>query len=209
MNPDRVYLGADVSKATLDCRILDQAFSIPNNPAGFAKFDARLKPLPKNVHVVCEATGGYQDAFVAHLHACSVPVSVVNPRQVRDFARSRGILAKTDRIDASVLRDYGLSNTPKSDAPKPEHLQRLTALLTQRDHLVATRAEEKTRQHQITDSWLLKQIERTLTFLDREIEKIEEQLIALRDADPELKTKAERLDQAAGVSWLSAIGLLG
>jgi transposase len=210
MNPAPVYLGVDVSKATLDCRLLDQAFSVPNNAAGFAKLDARLnKSCPKGVHLVCEATGGYQDALVAHFHSKTVPLSVVNPRQVRDFARSRGVLAKTDKLDAAVLRDYGVANAPKADAPKPANLRRLAALLSQRDRLVACRAEEKTRQHQISDPWLLKQTARVLAFHDREIEKLEKQLLALRDADAKLKAKAERLDQAAGVSWLGALTLLG
>src|SRR6266704_79814 len=188
MNQTRVYLGADVSKATVDCRFLDQAFSIPNGPAGFARLDARLEALPgQSVHLVCEATGGYQDQLVAHCHQRGLPVSVVNPRQVRDFARSRGILAKTDRLDAQVLAAYGLSNTPAPAVAQPAHLQRLAALLTQRDHLVTARAIEKTRLHQETDRWLLAQGERTIAFFDREIAKLEKQLLALRDADPDLK----------------------
>jgi transposase len=210
MNPSYVYLGADVAKATIDCRLLDQAFSISNDPAGFAKLGSRLKPLVDcRVHVVCEATGGYQNALVTYLHQHSIPISVINPRQVRDFARARGILAKTDRLDARVLADYGRTNTPAPDAPKPKHIQRLGSLLAQRDHLVAERAIQKTRLHQIEDRWLRAQTERVIAFFKREIEKLEAQLLSLRDGDPELKAKAERLDQASGVDWRCALALVG
>ena len=102
----RVYLGADVSKATIDCRLLDQAFTIANDPAGLATLTTRLQPLKASVQILCEATGGYQNALVAALHRHGLAVSVLNPRQVRDFARSRGLLAKTDRLDAKVLADF-------------------------------------------------------------------------------------------------------
>lgn len=210
MIPNRVYLGADVAKASIDCRLLDQSFSISNDSAGLTKLGSRLKPWADcHVHVVCEATGGYQNALVAYLHRHHVPVSVVNPRQVRDFARSRGILAKTDRLDARLLADYGRINTPAPDALKPKHIQRLGALLAQRDHLVAERALQKTRLHQMEDRWLRVQTERVIGFFQREIAKLEAQLLALRDADLELKAKAERLDQASGVDWRCALALLG
>ncbi|RYY82148.1 MAG: IS110 family transposase [Chitinophagaceae bacterium] len=210
MSLPHVYLGADVSKATIDCRLLDQAFTITNDPAGLAKLVTRLRPLSDRVvHVVCEATGGYQNKLVAYLHDKNIPVSVINPRQVRDFARSRGILAKTDKLDARVLADFGATNTPKADAPKAAHLQRLSSLLTARDHLVAQRAAEKTRLPQIEDRWLLNQTKRTINFYTREITKLETELTTLRDAHPELKTKAERLQQAAGVGTQCALGLLG
>lgn len=210
MNSERVYLGADIAKATIDCRWLNQVLSISNDPAGFADLLGRIQSSPARlIHVICEATGGYQKHFVDFLQAQGIPVSVVNPRQVRDFARSRNILAKTDRIDARVLCAYGQTNTPQPNAPKPAHYQRLSALLTQRSHLVAQRALEKTRLHQIDDRWLRAQTERTIGFHDREIKKLEAQLLALRDADPQLLAKAERLDQAAGIDWRTALSLVG
>jgi len=210
MIPHRVYLGADIAKSTIDFRVLDQSFTLPNDRAGFAKLGSRLRPLAhRGVHVVCEATGGYQNALVDYLHEQDIAVSVVNPRQVRDFARSRGILAKTDRLDARVLADYGAANNPAPSAPQPKHLKRLGVLLAQRGQLVTQRAVQKTRLHQIEDPWLRRQTERIIGLFTREIEKLELQLLALRDADLELKTKAERLDQASGVDWRCALALLG
>jgi transposase len=210
MNPSPVYLGADVSKATIDCRLLDQSFTIANDAPGFRQLLARLRKVsPQPVHVICEATGGYQNALVHALHTAGLAVSVINPRQVRDFARSRNLLAKTDRLDARILADYGVANQPAPDSASPAHLERLAQLLAARDHLVAQRAELKTRAHQLTDRWLLAQNLRLITSYDREIKKLEAQLLALRDADPQLATKAHRLDQVAGLDWRGALGLLG
>lgn len=210
MNSEPVYLGADIAKATIDCRLGRQAFTIANAPAGFTTLTQRLAAQPlQNLHVVCEATGGYQDRFVEYLQTHGVAVSVLNPRQVRDFARARGILAKTDRLDAQVLCAYGQANPLRLESPRPAHLQRLNRLLAQRAHLVGLRAQEKTRWPQFEDRWLRAQIERTLRFYDREIAKLEGQLLALREAQSELKARAERLDQAVGIDWRSALVLLG
>ena len=212
MSSPRVYLGADVSKASIDCRLLDQAFTLTNDRDGWRQLAARLRKFRKThgvIHVICEATGGYQDALVALLQEEQIAVSVVNPRQVRDFARSRGILAKTDRLDAQVLAAFGLANTPAPTPPKPAHLQRLAVLLAARDHLVSARAEQKTRRHQIADRWLQAQAERTIAFYDREIKKLETQLQALRDADAQLQTKVARLDEVAGLDWRGALALAG
>lgn len=205
-----VYLGADVSKATIDCRLLNQAFSISNDSSGFTQLLSRFKRLKTSqVHVVCEATGGYQNKLVGFLHDKRIAVSAVNPRQVRDFARSRGILAKTDKLDAYVLAEYGAANTPKADEPKPAHLQRLGSLLSARDYIVKQRAAEKSRIQQIDDQWLIEQTERTINFYTCEIEKLDSELAALRDAHAELKARAERLQEVAGVGAYSAIALLG
>jgi transposase len=210
MNPTRVYLGADVSKATIDCRLIDQAFTIKNNAAAMASLITRIRSCKTgSVHVVCEATGGYQNTLVAALHKAGVPVSVINPRQVRDFARSRGILAKTDRIDAFVLAEFGQANHPEPDLEKTASQLRLAELLSRREYLVRARAEEKTRAHQLEDRWLCSQSARVVAFYDREIKKLGEQLKALRDGDAELARKAARLDEAAGVDWFGAIALLG
>lgn len=108
-----------------------------------------------------------------------------------------------------MLCAYGQANTPAPDRARPAHLQRLGKLLTARTWLVTRRAEEKTRLHQIEDRWLRAQTERTIGFYDREIVQLEAQLQALRDADPQLQAKAQRLDQAAGIDWRSALALLG
>jgi len=97
------YVGIDISKARLDVAVHGgTAWSVIHDPQGIAALVARLHTLAPAL-VVCEATGGWEGALVAALHAGAVPIAVVNPRQARDFARSTGKLAKSDALDAAVL----------------------------------------------------------------------------------------------------------
>lgn len=110
------YIGVDVAKLDLAIQFPDQRWSLPNTAAGHAALIERLRGAGA-VHVICEATGGYERALVLALHTAAIAVSVINPRQVRDFARACGRLAKTDTIDAAVLRDYGVKLHPPAELP--------------------------------------------------------------------------------------------
>jgi transposase len=104
MTPTPVFVGLDVAKATLDVALRPSGdqWSVPNDEAGVAALVDRLRPLLPAL-VVCEATGGFERAAIAMLAAAGLPVVVANPRQIRDFARATGQLAKTDQIDAAIL----------------------------------------------------------------------------------------------------------
>src|SRR5260221_1189353 len=118
MIPPPVYVGADMAKDSIELGCPDLAVpgSIANTAAGFRLLLKSLSRCPSAVQVVCEATGPYHKALVAALHEAGVAVSVVNPRLVRNFARARNRLAKTDAIDARLLADYGRTMRP---APPP------------------------------------------------------------------------------------------
>ncbi|RYD62931.1 MAG: hypothetical protein EOP84_34115, partial [Verrucomicrobiaceae bacterium] len=104
-----VYLGADVSKATIDCRLLNQAFSISNDSSGFTQLLSRFKRLKTSqVHVVCEATGGYQNKLVGFLHDKRIAVSAVNPRRTPDCA--------LNTIQAKVAQLLATPEGPRLDA---------------------------------------------------------------------------------------------
>ena len=107
------FIGVDVAKPTLAIQSPDQLRSTTNTAEGHAAFLAKLRAVGP-VHIICEATGGYERALVTALHQAGHAVSVINPRQVRDFARACGRLAKTDAIDATVLRDYGEKLRPSA-----------------------------------------------------------------------------------------------
>ena len=125
-------VGIDISKARLDVACLPvqtrAAVSFDNDPKGHAAMIAWLRDVAPRL-IVLESTGGYQRAVVASLAAAGLPVVVVNPRQVRDFARAVGILAKTDAIDASVLARFGVSINPVlrplPDAQTPAWIHRM------------------------------------------------------------------------------------
>jgi transposase len=205
-----VHLGADVSKATIDlgCPSLILPASIPNTSAGFKALLKVLRKSPGPVHVVCEATGPYHRAFVAALHQAGVVVSVVNPRLPRDFARSRNQLAKTDKIDALILADYGQAMKP-APTPRPDaQMTLLDDLVTRRAQLVEDRAREKNRLPQTTCAEARVSLQLHLRHLDGQIKKLLARIAAVVAATPALRAKVARLVQVQGVATLTASALL-
>lgn len=131
------FVGIDVAKATLDLAVEPggEAWSVPNDAGGIQEVVSRLAPLAPTL-IVLEATGGFETAVAAALASAGVPLVVTNPRQVRDFAKACGQLAKTDAIDARTLARFAERVRP---APRPlpsEAAQLLDALLTRRRQLV-------------------------------------------------------------------------
>lgn len=207
MLPVIVYLGVDVSKVSLDVHFLDQAHHLPNSAAGIARLLKLIAKHPGTVQVICEATGGYERAMCSALHAKKIRLTVVNPRLPRDFARSRNRLAKTDRIDARILADYGASAVPAPTPPPDPALERLALMVAQRDMLVAERAAFKVRLQQASDRLLRKQIERLISTFGQEIDKLEELMREFVKTDVEITRKTQRLQQAQGVGWSTALTL--
>ena len=205
-----VHLGADVSKLTIDlgCSQFAVAASIPNTPAGYRTLIKTLLRRPAPVHVVCEATGPYHRAFVAALHQAGILVSVVNPRLPRDFARARGQLAKTDKIDALMLADYGRTMRP-APTPKPEaQMTLLDDLVTRRAQLVEDRTREKMRLQQTTRAETVASLKLHLRHLDGQIKKLLARIAEVVESTPALRAKVARLVQVQGVATLTASALL-
>ena len=150
MDSEKLWVGVDVSKNALDCALAGAPASAQgagrwdNDAAGIARLCALLRSQPVGL-VVLEASGGYETALATALGAAAVPVAVVNPKQVRDFAKAKGVLAKTDRIDARILAEFARLIRP-AVRPLPDAQQReLTELVDRRAQLVAIRAQEKAR----------------------------------------------------------------
>jgi transposase len=202
-----VYIGVDVAKPTLAIQFPDQSWSTANTAAGHAALIAKLDSLRAG-HVICEATGGYERALVLALHQAGIAVSVINPRQVRDFARASGPLAKTDAIDASVLLEYGRKLQPSADLPPPEGQDTFAELIRARQEVVTLITDEINRREHVRLPVLLKlsharqkQLERQLATLDALIDT----QVATQTA---LTAKAQRLQQVAGVGRVSALTVL-
>ena len=139
-----VFVGIDVSKAQLDVALRPKGrFSAPNTEAGIAQVLTRLRAVLPTL-VVMEATGGLEIPLTGALAAAGVPVVVVNPRQVRDFAKAAGKLAKTDALDAQTLAHFAEVMRPARSMPD-EQTQALAALLTRRRQLVEMLTAEKNR----------------------------------------------------------------
>ncbi len=141
-----VYVGIDVSKARLDLALglAGELLSAANHASGIAALRERLLSLAV-ARVVLEASGGLETALVAELGAAGLPVVVVNPRQVRDFARATGQLAKTDALDARVLALFGERLRPELRALPTEQERELKALVARRRELVEMITAERNR----------------------------------------------------------------
>ena len=175
--------GIDISSTTLDGAILDasgkfEAASCPNTKAAAKKL-AKAFAKRKIALVVIEATGGYETIVMAALAAEGVAFARVNPRQVRDFAKGIGKLAKTDPIDARVLAVFGERARPRVTTLPTTEEARLKALALRRRQLVDARVAEKNHRGMIVEQDILAGVERAIGFLDDEIERIEEAIAAL------------------------------
>jgi transposase len=207
------FVGIDVSKARLDVFIdrpgtagLRLAFD--NTPEGVAALVAALRPLAVRLAVI-EATGRYERRAAADLLSAGVPVAVVNPRQVRDFARAMGKLAKTDEIDAQVLAEFARRVGP-APTPKPSDGQvLLDDLLTRRRQLLGMRTMELNRQKQAVAPLAAKQIAKHLRLLDQQVQDLDREIAALVESDDDWRGKAELLQSVPGVGPATAHQLLG
>ncbi len=141
------YAGVDISKAALDVSLAGQnPCRYANSPAGIAQLVKALEKLPAPVQVICEPSGGYERELLAALWTAGIAVSLVNAARVRSFARARGLLAKTDEIDAAVLREFGELLRPEALAAPSPHRQRLAALVQRREQLVNILSMEEPRR---------------------------------------------------------------
>jgi transposase len=206
-NLDPVYVGVDVAKATLQIHLRGAQIELTNAPDGHAKLCQKLQTMP-GAHVICEATGGYEQALVQSLHQANLIVSVVNPAQVRASAQAKGQRAKTDAIDALMLTDYGRRYQPAPTPPVSKTQRRLVALAQWLKQLIDAQSVAKTQAEHHTDPFVQNQHRNLIGHLQSQIEKTEAQLKLLMEQDPALKQRVESLDAIEGVGLRTALVVL-
>lgn len=178
------YVGVDLSKARLDCAApsLNKEWSLPNGAAGWARLIKQLRAWEEKegeeMLVVCEASGGYERGLIGALQQAGLGVALVNPRQVRDYARASGLLAKTDRLDARVLARYGAHFAPAPLAVRTAAQSRLRELVERHRQLTEARVSESNQLQHLQCADLrrlgrahLRLLERQLKAIDALIEK--------------------------------------
>ena len=167
----------------------------------------QLKTIPA-AQVICEATGGYEQALVQALQKADIPVSVLNPAHVRAAAQAQGQRAKTDRIDAAMLTDYGQRFQPEATPPVSETQRQLVALTLWLKQLIATQATAKTQAEHHEDPFVLKQHEALLDCYQSQIKAVEAKLKTLLAKDQVLAQRVECLDAIQGVGQRTALMVL-
>ncbi|MFA7097863.1 MAG: transposase [Gammaproteobacteria bacterium] len=208
----RFYLGIDVSKAKLDCCLLDVASgkrkskSVENSAAGAASllaWCAKHQALPGDVHVVMEPTGVYHERAALALTDAGLTVSLVNPLHLRRFADSLGALRKTDAADAAVLARFGRERQPEPWQPPRPAVHQLQALLARRDALARDLRRERNRLEQAAlgkaPQLVLDSIGNSIKHLDKQLRTLEQAISDHIDQDPDLRQRRELLLSIPGV----------
>lgn len=194
------FVGIDVSKRSWDVHVLPSGMhcSVGTDAAGLQQLLTMLKAAGRCL-IVVEATGGWERRLVGELIDAGHRVSVVNPRQVRDFAKGIGLLAKTDRIDARVLATFAQKVQPRASAKTPEKQQELDALVGRRRQLVQMRVAEQVRQEMTVSKTARKSVVHLLDVLRKEIDKLDEAIAKLIESDDDWRAKAEILESVPGI----------
>ena len=203
-----VYVGIDVSQDRLDVGVADEAQSwwVGNDAAGIEELRERLLALAPQ-GVVLEATGGLESAVAGELVAAGLEVTVVNPRQVRDFARATGRLAKTDAIDAGMLARFGEAVQPEARALPDAQTQELRGLVARRRHVVAKLTAECNRLRRATKR-VRPQIKSHIAWLRRQLDSLDQELAALVQTSPLWRARENLLSSVPGIGPVTATCLL-
>ena len=197
---DAIVVGIDVSKDRLDVAVrpTGELFVVGRDAEGLDVLVARLTPLAPAA-VAVEATGGYETVVAASLAAAGLPVVVVNPAQVRSFAKAVGKRAKTDPIDAGVIAHFAEATKPQM-RPLPDEATRLLAdLVARRRQIVAMITAEGQRKRRLTGKRLHKSIDRLLAALHKELSSVERDIDEAVRGSPAWRDKQDLLVSVPGV----------
>lgn len=200
-----IYIGIDICKNNLDIYPAHPTRQIPNTTNAVRRLAVNL---PDNVHVLYEATGGYERHLCEALRSARIPATRLNPRQVRDFARAQGLLAKTDAIDAKVIASFGEAFSPDPDPDPAPWAETLAELVGERQHVLDRLLVERNRLSCATLAETRRLARSRIRSLENQLKRLFELMGQLKARFAELAHRLERLCLVKGVGELSAFMLL-
>jgi transposase len=203
------FIGIDVCKQQLDVAAheSDYQFRCPNKASAFGELRAELIAL-RPALIVLEATGGLESPVASALHAAGLPVVVVNPRQVRDFAKALGQLAKTDRLDARVLAHFAAAIKPPLRPIKSKEELELDSLTRRRGQLIEMLTDEKNRRGSAASDSVRDKIKEHIDWLEEGIAELDEQLKALLQRSAPWQAKDEILQSVPGIGPVTSFSMI-
>lgn len=206
---DQIFIGIDVSKDRLDVHVrpTGTVFTSTRDSAGLEQLVARVQALAPSL-IVVEATGGFEVTVAAALAAAGLPLAVVNPRQIRDFARATGRLAKTDALDAAVIAHFAEAVQPQPRPVPDEQARALGELVARRRQLIEMTVAERNRRPHLTSKRLLKGVDRVLAMLQKELSTLEAELDDTIRGTPAWRANEDLLTSVPGVGQGTARTLL-
>ena len=195
------YVGVDICKAKID--VYTPAWKatkvFPNNKEGFKKFFAELELLDGPLHLVCEPTGGYEKALLRYAFELKVAISCVNALRVRRFAQAQGKLAKTDKIDAIVLADFGRLLEPDAMVAPTKRQEKLCAISRRHESLTKQLVAERNALEKCHDAFVQKDLKASIQFLKNHLGKCEQALDGMIAEDPSTAEKKKKLEKVIGI----------
>lgn len=208
MNQKITYLGLDVSKTKLDLAGPSIKHTIfQNNPSDLAKLITFLLSLPGKIQIILEPTGGYERSVVMALQASGIDVSKVNAARIRSFAKGIGKLAKTDRVDALLLAEFGQHCKPRILAPYDESLEKLRLLCDRRQQLLEAHTRDSNRL-ETAPAFIRNHLNKSLSFLAKQIVEINTLIAEQISQDPIMKHKFDLMMAVKGVGNVTATMML-
>ena len=199
-------VAVDVSKATLEVKTETFSCIVSNDKKGLRGLLKKIKELESPL-VVCEATGGYERLLLSTMHTEGIAVCRANPTRIRAFARSEGVLAKTDKLDAQIILRFAQEKKLRLLTPPDPVREELCNLLNRRSQLLTMATEEKNRLQNHPES-LHTSIKRILKSIEKEIERIEKQIEQLVYSNEHLSAQVKCLKQIKGIGNVCALSVL-
>lgn len=195
-----MFVGIDVSKDRLDVHVLpnQESFAVARDGEGLAQLCERLLAQAPKL-VVLEATGGFETVVASALAAAHLPLAVVNPRQIRDFARAVGRLAKTDALDAAIIARFAEAVQPEPRPVPDKEALLLGELVARRRQLIEMTVAERNRRRQLTSRSLIKALDRHLEMLQKLISQIEADIDTAVRGTPAWRAREDLLTSVPGI----------
>jgi transposase len=206
---EQSFIGIDVSKDRLDVyvRPSEVSFAAARDAKGLADLVERLRPLDPCL-VVLEATGGFEQTVAAALVAAGMPLSVVNPRQIRDFARATGQLAKTDALDAKAIALFAEKVRPEPRPVPDAQARALGELIARRRQLIEMITAERNRRAQLSSRRLVKGIDQLLALMQKQLSELDREVGDSIRGTPAWRERDELLRSVPGVGDIVARTLI-
>ena len=206
---ERIFVGIDVAKDRLDVHLRPsgEPFAVARDGKGLEELTARLGGSEVAL-VVLEATGGFEVTVAAALCAAGLPLAVVNPRQIRDFARATGRLAKTDALDAAAIAHFAEAVRPEPRSLPDEQARALAELVARRRQIVAMMTAERNRRKRLASRRTIRSVDRVLATLQRELSKLETELRDAIRKSPAWRQAEDLLKSVPGIGDTAARTLI-
>jgi transposase len=203
------FVGIDVSKNNWDVHLLpdNRSFTLPATATGLADLLPQL-PAAGTCLIVIEATGGYERDLAAGLFDAGHLVSIVNPRQCRDFAKALGVRAKTDRVDARILALFAEKVRPRLSEKTTEKQAELDELVTRRRQLILFQSAELVRQEKARHKTAISSLKKLLELLGKQIKELNEAIAKLIESDDDWRARAEIVASMPGIGEATAATLI-